>query len=95
MTYAAPAWSFISKTKMKCLQVVQNRTLRLILGYDRYTRSEQLHSDNEILRFEDMHHSFRLKLRVFAFPKSSHVPKISQGRAMVRPRYPIQDFLKI
>ena len=34
MTYAAPAWGFIPKSCMRRLQAVQNRALRLIVGYD-------------------------------------------------------------
>ena len=33
---------------MNRLQDVQNKALSLIGGYDRYTKIEQLHSDNEI-----------------------------------------------
>ena len=49
MTYASPVWAFISKTNMNRLQVVQNKALRIIGGYDWYTRTELLHFDNEIL----------------------------------------------
>ena len=35
MTYAAPAWAFITKSSMQRLQAVQNRALRPIGGYDR------------------------------------------------------------
>ena len=48
ITYAAPAWGFISKNNMSRLQVVQKRVLRLIGGYDWNTRTEQLYSDYEI-----------------------------------------------
>ena len=48
MTYAAPAWAFIPKTSTQRLQVVQNRALRLIGGYDWYTRINKMHSDLEI-----------------------------------------------
>ena len=52
MTYTSPAWAFISKFIMSRLQVVQNRTLRIIGGYDWYTRTKQLHFDNEVtMRF--------------------------------------------
>ena len=51
MTYASPAWAFISKSNLNRLQVVQNRALRIIGGYDWYTRKEPLHFDNEILMF--------------------------------------------
>ena len=47
MTYATQAWTFISKTKMSRLQVVQNRALRIIGGYHWYTGTKQIHSGNE------------------------------------------------
>ena len=43
MTYASLAWGFISKFNISHLQVVQNRALRIIGGYDWYTCTEQLH----------------------------------------------------
>ena len=48
MTYGAPAWAFIPKTKMERLQIVQNRALRLIGVYSRHTRTEKMHLDLEI-----------------------------------------------
>jgi hypothetical protein len=42
MTYATPAWTFISKSNMKLLQVVQNKALGLIGGYDWYTRADNM-----------------------------------------------------
>ena len=48
MTYTALARGFISKSHLHRLQDVQNMTLRLFGGYDRYTRIELLHSDNKI-----------------------------------------------
>ena len=62
MTYAAPAWGFISKSNMNPLQAVQNRTLRLIGGYDKYTRIKQLHSDNEISMLKNYIKVLALKL---------------------------------
>ena len=69
MTYASPAWAFISKTNMNRLQVVQNKALRIIGGYDWYTRTEQLHFDNEILMLK----SFIKKLasKLYAYAKTS------------------------
>ena len=54
MTYASPVWAFISKTNMNRLQVVQNKAFRIIGGYDWYTRTEQLHFDNEILMLKSL-----------------------------------------
>jgi hypothetical protein len=46
MTYTSPAWAFIPKSSMNRLKAVQNRVLRIIGGYDWYTRTEQLHFGN-------------------------------------------------
>ena len=69
MTYASPAWAFIPKTSMQRLQVVQNRALRLIGGYDWYTRINEMHSDLEISKLK----SFikRLALKLYGSAKSS------------------------
>ena len=48
MTYASPAWAFITKTQYKSLQVVQNRALRIIGGYDIRTRTTEMHFDLKI-----------------------------------------------
>ena len=48
MTYASPAWAFITKSQYKSLQVVQNRALRIIGGYDIRTRTTKMHFDLEI-----------------------------------------------
>ena len=36
MTYASPAWAFVSKTNMNRLYIVQNKALPIIGGYDWY-----------------------------------------------------------
>ena len=66
MTYATPAWAFISKTKMNSLQVVQNRALRIIGGYDWYTGTKQIHSDNEISMLKAYIKILAKKLYAFA-----------------------------
>ena len=43
MTYASPAWAFVHKSNTSRLHVVQNRALRVIGGYDRYTRTDDIH----------------------------------------------------
>ena len=48
MTYASPAWAFIKKSQYKSLQVVENRALRIIGGYDIRTRTTKMHFDLEI-----------------------------------------------
>ena len=41
MTYASPAWGSISEKNSIRLQVVLNSTLRIVGGYDRYTRTDK------------------------------------------------------
>ena len=48
LTYAAAAWLGIAKSRLKLLQVLQNRCLRRIGGYDWYTRVNQMHEDLQI-----------------------------------------------
>ena len=48
MTYAFPAWAFITKTQYKRLQVLQNRALQLIGGYDIRTSTTKMHLDLKI-----------------------------------------------
>lgn len=45
LTYAAPAWCYIPKSVFKPLQVVQNKTLRIINSSDWYTRNCEIHED--------------------------------------------------
>ena len=66
MTYAAPAWAFITKSSMRRLQAVQNRALRLIGGYDRYSRNDVMHSDLEIVMLESFMEHLGLELYVSA-----------------------------
>ena len=69
MTYASPAWGFISKSHMQRLQVVQNWTLRVIGNHDWYTRIDKMHSDTQIPRLKANIKVLALKL--YASAKSS------------------------
>jgi hypothetical protein len=51
---------------MRRLQAVQNRALRLIGGYDRYTRNDGMHSDLEIVKLKSFMKHLALKLYVSA-----------------------------
>ena len=53
MSYAPSIWGNAAKTHMKKLQVVQNKTLRLITNAHRYTRNAQLHRDLDIVPMKD------------------------------------------
>ena len=76
MTYAASVWGFISKSSMKRLQTVQNRALRFIGGYDRYTRTKKMHSDLEIIKLKSFMKHLALKLYASA--------KLSRNRYIQR-----------
>ena len=62
MTYATPAWSFISKSSMKRLQAVQNNVFRLIGWYNRYTEIEKMQSDLETIKLKSFMKHLALKL---------------------------------
>ena len=83
MTYAAPAWAFISKSNMKRIQAVQNRALRLIGRYDWYTRADKLHSDLEIIKIKSFMKHLALKLYASARNSSSRYTKSSGADSLV------------
>jgi hypothetical protein len=45
MTYASPAWSGVNDTKLKKLQILQNKVLKIITKCPTYTRITKLHKD--------------------------------------------------
>ena len=51
MTSASPARAFITKDELNRLQVVQNRTMRRIIGYDRFIRTEKRFSKPKYKKF--------------------------------------------
>jgi hypothetical protein len=48
ITYACPVWAAVSKTKMKKLQTIQNKFLRIALKSPWFMRNKQLHNDTGI-----------------------------------------------
>ena len=58
ITYSTPLRAFMPKLNIKGMQVFQNRALRLIGGYDRYTRVDKMH---------------KLELNYLYFPPSFHL----------------------
>ena len=70
MTFAAPARCLMSKSNIHHLQIVQNKALRLIGQYDRYTRNEQLRSNNEIYILK-RYVKIKLEIKTYASTKVS------------------------
>ena len=62
MTYASPAYAFITKTQLARLQVVQNMVLRVIGVYDRHTRTDKMHLDFKIPTFKSYIKTLVLKM---------------------------------
>ena len=87
MTYAAPAWASIPKTKLERLQIVQNRALRLIGVYSRHTRTEKMHLDLEIPRLKPYIKSLAHKLYDSAkFSRNRHIKKLGADSLVYNPR---------
>jgi hypothetical protein len=89
MTYASSAWAFITKRKLNRLQVVQNTALRIIDGYDRYTRTETLHFDYKIPMLKRFIRSLALKM--YASAKTSrnrYVRKLDFASTILGPKVP-------
>ena len=65
-TYTSPVWAFITKSSMQHLKAVQNWVLRLIGGYDRYTRIDKMHLELEMIKPKSFMKHLTLKLYVYA-----------------------------
>jgi hypothetical protein len=89
MTYASPAWAFISKKNSNRLKVVQNRTLRIIGGYDRYTRADKMHFDHEIPKHKSYIKCLALKMYAKAkFSRNWYVRKLEAVSMVIDRRVP-------
>ena len=81
MTYASPAWAFITKTQFFRLQVVQNRALRVIGGYDRHARTDKMHLDHQLPMLKSYVKTLTLKMYASAktssnrYVRNSRVPR--------------------
>ena len=67
--------SLPTASNIKQLQVVQNKALRIIGGYDIYTRIIQLHEDLEIPMLQD--HLLELSIKFFNSTSSNPNPIIA------------------
>ena len=62
---------------MQRLQVVQNRALKVTVGYDWYTQIDNMHSDTQILRPRAYIKVLALKLYASAkFRQNCHIKKL-------------------
>ena len=89
MTYTSPAWAVIPKSSMHCLQVVQNRELRLIGRYHWYTWIDKMHSDLKIPKLKSFIKHLALKL--YASSKTSrnrYIKKLGTDLSAVNRRVP-------
>ena len=87
VTDASPAWAFIQKSNMYRLQVVQNRALLVIGGYDRYTRTYDMHFEFEIPKLES--YTKTLAPKLYASAKTSrnrYIKKLGSNLKVVDPR---------
>ena len=110
MTIASPAWALIVETQISCLQVVQNRDLGLIGGYDRHALRTNMHLDHQILMLKNYIKTLAQKMQAFAKTNGSLIlplqfftqgfldpsyPKLIRRRGLARPRNPkFQSFKK-
>lgn len=50
MTYGAPCWAYAAPTRLRRLQLIQNKVLRIISNAPRYTRTVDLHNEYRLER---------------------------------------------
>ena len=89
MTYASPAWAFITKNQLSHLQVVQNRALQIIGGHDRRTCTDDMHLDFKIPTLKSYIKTWAFKM--YAFVKTSrnrYVRKLGSASRVLYPRFP-------
>ncbi len=74
LAYGIEVYGHASNTSMKCLQVQQNRILKILFKKDWYTNTNLLHSTLNILKVKDI---FRLQLVNFIFKQQKKLtPKV-------------------
>lgn len=91
ITYACPAWANVSKTRLRPLQVFQNKCLRLATGADRYTRLTTLHDDTQVEFLGD--HITRLSEKFYKtqIPKSTLTKHMTQDNTRRKYLLPFQN----
>jgi hypothetical protein len=87
MTYASPAWAFITKTQFSRLQVVQNGALRIIGGYD--IRTTDMHFDHKIPLLKSYVKTLALKMYASAkINRIRYVRTFGSASTVLDPRVP-------
>ena len=51
--YGCPAYREIAKTHLKKLQILQNKTLKLLLDKPFFERTETIHEETEMLKIQE------------------------------------------
>ena len=88
MTFASPAWAFIAKSQHKSLQVVQNRALRIIGGYDIPVQIK-MHFDHKIPKLKSYIKCLALKMYTTAkCSRNRYVRKLGAVFMVIDPRVP-------
>ena len=95
LTYACPVWAAASTTKIKKIQALQNKFLRICLKAPWYMRNRQIHNDTGISQIniwiKTQFKNFHTKLKDSDGARHYQLGKKTQNRRL-RPRLP-QDIL--
>lgn len=98
LTYACPVWIKISNKQRLRLQRLQNKTLRKITGYDRYTRIAHLHENTgleTINEFIDTIGQKFYKTQIYNSPLTSNITQQRQHNVINMKHLPIYSRLPI
>lgn len=92
LLYASPVWSMISKCHYDKLQVVQNKFLRLIGNYRRYTQIKEMHKELEI----EYVRNYIKKLSIDYFNKiGQHTNKLVKNINYVNKKYKHKRLMEV
>lgn len=92
MTYACPVWSYVSKTSFNKLQITQNKFLRIIGNFRRYTMIKEIHDKLNI----DFLHEYVKKLSTAYYNRiSTHVNALVQNVLYENKRYKHKRIMNI
>jgi hypothetical protein len=95
ITYACPIWATASQTKIKKLQTIQNKFLRIALKAPWFMRNTQIHNDTGIPYINkwktEQFKKFHMKLKTKEGALHFKIGQITKNRRL-KPRLP-QDIL--